>query len=107
VNADKAVRKRKSTTMSQLSDQFNDRQILTLKQYKDQFIPIGAEKGRPWRESLIDDWMGAGERTRFKGDWAYLQQIRNSIDWAWLENLSDEEIDSAAAERLEASKPQP
>jgi hypothetical protein len=93
--------------MDPLADQFNDKQLMALKQYKDQLTPIGATKGRSWREYLIDDWMRAGERTLFKGEWAYLQQVRNSIPWEWMEMLSDDEIDQAAAERLSGHSPHP
>ena len=79
--------------MSVDTDLLSDEQLEALSAYARQL-------GKNWKEHLLTDWMNAGEKTRFKGEWAYLQQIRNKLGPSWLSRISDMELDSAAAARL-------
>lgn len=65
------------TTKSSLAD-LTPEQAETLKAY-------AAWAGKAWRKDLLSDWLRAG--SRFPGEYAYLQQIRNQHGPRWLADL--------------------
>jgi|SRR5690349_5339753 len=46
-----------------------------------------AQHGRTWKDQLLSDWMRAGSRT-YRGEWCYLQQIRNQKGPSWLRSMT-------------------
>jgi hypothetical protein len=56
-------------------------QLVALREYAEQF-------GTDWKERLAADWLNAGTGTSFKGDFAYLQQLRNGYGPSWLSGYS-------------------
>jgi hypothetical protein len=41
------------------------------------------QHGEDWKTSLQSDWMRSGSAT-YRGEWAYLQQLRNRLGPKWL-----------------------
>src|SRR5690349_4719146 len=46
-----------------------------------------AQHGRTWKDQLLSDWMRAGSRT-YRGEWCYLQQVRNQKGPSWLRSMT-------------------
>lgn len=46
--------------------------------------------GRRWKEQLMADWMRGGSNI-YRGEWAYLQQVRNAFGSKIFQELSDED----------------
>lgn len=79
--------------MSKPTDELNDDQLRAIHDYKEQI-------GRDWKKKLSDDWLQAGGRTPYRGEWAYLQQVRNRLGPSWLKKVTEAEIDDAVTQRL-------
>lgn len=50
-----------------------------------------AQHGRTWKDQLLTDWLNAGSRT-YRGEWCYLQQIRNQKGPSWLRAMTLEPV---------------
>jgi hypothetical protein len=50
-----------------------------------------AQHGPTWKAKLADDWMRAGSRT-YRGEWCYLQQVRNQHGPKWLKAVKLDEV---------------
>lgn len=66
-----------------VSGQPTPKQLAALREYAEQF-------GTGWKERLNADWWSAGIGTGYKGEWAYLQQLRNRSEFGprWLVHYS-------------------
>ena len=48
-----------------------------------------AKVGERWKEQLMADWMRGGSNL-YRGEWAYLQQVRNAFGAKIFQELNDE-----------------
>lgn len=61
-----------------MSKELNQEQLAALRDYAE-FV------GENWKEALTFDWMGSGPTVSlWRGEWAYMQQIRNNFGPSWL-----------------------
>ena len=58
-------------------------QAAALAEYREQ-------AGRKWKEQLMADWMRGGSN-HYRGEWAYLQQIRNAFGSKIFQEFNDED----------------
>ena len=45
--------------------------------------------GKRWKEQLMADWMRGGSNL-YRGEWAYLQQVRNAFGAKIFQEMNDE-----------------
>ena len=57
-------------------------QAAALAEYREQ-------AGRKWKEQLMADWMRGGSNL-YRGEWAYLQQVRNAFGAKIFQEMNDE-----------------
>lgn len=61
-----------------MTNQPTTEQLAALKDYA-KFV------GKNWKEALQMDWVGSGPSiSGWRGEWAYMQQLRNNFGSRWL-----------------------
>jgi hypothetical protein len=70
-------------------------------------LAYAAQHGRTWKTKLHADWRQSGSRT-FDGEWAPLQQLRNTLGPSWLESyVLPFQAAETSAENAQAGQQEP